>query len=102
MSSFKTKHGDEPPYNKKYSMHQHRGSIEDHKRWKREGSSYFRASSFVILGLILSNALDVNPIIKTWPIKPEGWKPIVIGIKTEGGWTPTNHFVRTGHGIPAI
>ena len=78
MSSFKTKHGDESPYNKKYSMHQHRGSIEDHKRWKREGSNYFAASSFVILGLILSNALDVNPIIKRWPFKPEGWKPIVI------------------------
>ena len=26
----------------------------------------------------------------------------IVGIKTEGGWTPTNHFVRTGHGIPAI
>lgn len=82
MNSSKTKHGDDSPYNKKYSMHQHRGNIEDHKRWKREGSCYFKASTFVILGLILSNALDVNPIIKTWPIKPEGWKPTTIGDET--------------------
>ena len=25
----------------------------------------------------------------------------IVGRTTEGGWTPTNHFVRTGHGIPA-
>ena len=95
MSSFKNKHGDESPYNKKYSMHHHRGSIEDHKRWKREGSSYFAASGFVILGLILSNTLDVNPIIKTWPIKPEGWKPIVIGDENEN---PKNKALTTPGG----
>ena len=64
-------------------MHHHRGNTEDHKRWKREGSSYFKAQyNLMILGLILSNALNVNSIIENWPYKPDNWTPVTIGIKT--------------------
>ena len=33
----------------------------------------------MILGLILSNALDVNSIIENWPYKPVKWTPVIIG-----------------------
>ena len=83
MNLSKSRKGDESPYDKKYSMHHHRGNTEDHKRWKREGSSYFKAqTNLMILGLILSNALDVNSIIENWPYKPVNWTPVTIGIKT--------------------
>jgi hypothetical protein len=84
MNLSKSRKGDESPYDKKYSMHHHRGNTEDHKRWKREGSSYFKAqTNLMILGLILSNALDVNSIIENWPYKPVEWTPITIGTPTK-------------------
>ena len=84
MNQAKSRRGDESPYDKKYSMHHHRGNTGDHKRWKREGSSFFKAQALLmVLGLILSDSLDVSQIIENWPTRPKDWKPTIIGEESE-------------------
>ena len=82
-----SKKDDKPKYYKTYLQYGHDGTKTGHIEWKSKGELYHSMKKEHLIAKVLNGTFDVQPLLETWPYKPDDWEPTILGTPRESDVT---------------